>query len=300
MTLDRQTKMHVLRTLDQRLDRLNRAAILALAVCGVVIVGGVDYLTGYEVSLSLFYLAPVALATWYARRGGIGIAMLSCLSWYTAEMATGSQYSHPTIPVWNALVRFGFFLITSLLLTALRNNLFDQRHLARTDELTGLYGRRAFEDRLKHDLASARRRKSALTLVYIDLDDFKAVNDSHGHSEGDLVLRVIGQVLNDSAREADTAARIGGDEFALVLPDTDSLGAQEFVSKLARELKEALEGSNWRVSSSIGVVTVLDSATSPEGAVAAADELMYEVKHGGKGAVAFSVLGEAVPPCGSS
>ena len=285
---------HALYTLDQRLGGYNRAVILTLAACGVVVVGGVDYLTGYEISLSLLYLGPVALATWYGGRAGIGIAIFACLIWYAAEMGTGRQYSHPTIPVWNAFVRFGFFLVTSVLLAALRDILLDHRHQARTDSLTGLYGRREFESRLEHDLALAHRHKSALTLVYMDLDNFKTVNDLQGHSEGDRVLRAVGQVLNDTARKTDTAARLGGDEFALVLPDTDYPGAQQFIAKLTSGLEAAFEGNQWPVTSSIGVVTFLDSATPVQKAVETVDELMYEVKRAGKGAVAFSVLGTPV------
>lgn len=293
--MDVQTVMELLRALDHRVDRLSRAEILASAACGVLIVGGVDYLTGYEVSMSLFYLGPVALAAWYAGRWtGIAIAVLSCMSWYIAELAAGNQYSHPAIPVWNALVRFGFFFITGLLMAALRKNFRGQQHLARMDGLTGLYSRRAFEDRLQHDLALAQRRKSALTLAYVDLDDFKVLNDTRGHAEGDRVLRVIGRVLKDSVREVDTAARLGGDEFALVLPDTDNSGARQVISKITRDLHEALDADTRRVSCSIGVVTFLDPERSPEDAVAAADELMYQVKQKGKGAVAFSVVGEAV------
>jgi diguanylate cyclase (GGDEF)-like protein len=165
--------------------------------------------------------------------------------------------------------------------------------MARTDVLTELYGRRAFEDRLRHDLALAQRRMSPLTLAYVDLDDFKAVNDAHGHAEGDRVLRATGAALRDSVREVDTAARVGGDEFTLVLPDTDHIGAQRVVSKLRRRLQEALGTSAAEVTCSIGVVTFLDANISPVAAVAAADELMYQVKSKGKGAVAFSVLGDA-------
>jgi diguanylate cyclase (GGDEF)-like protein len=289
--------MSLLGTLDRYLDRLTQAQIFALAAFGVALVGAIDYLTGYEVTISVFYLAPVALAAWYAERGtGIVIAVLSCASWYIADLGAGNQYSHPAIAVWNALVRFGFFLITGLLVTMLRESLRAQQYLARTDGLTGLYSRRAFAERLEHDLALAQRGKNALTLAYLDVDDFRAVNDTLGHAGGDRVLRVIGRVLRESVREADTAARIGGDEFALVLPDTDPRGADQIISKLTGELREALGASDLQVTCSIGVVTFLDAGTSSEHAVASADEVMYRVKHAGKGAVEFSVFGDPVRP----
>lgn len=289
--------MHPLRYLDRRLGQLNGAGVLALAACGVPIVGWIDYVTGHEVALSLFYLAPVSVAAWYAGwRNGLAIAIFSCVTWYFAELAAGAGYSHPAIHIWNALIRFGFFFVTALLVAKLRKSLRREQYLARTDALTGLSCRREFEDMLEHDLALAKRNSSSLTLAYVDVDDFKSLNDAHGHTSGDQVLRGIGRTLKHSLRKADTAARVGGDEFALILPDTDSHGAREAISKLTHELRAAVRADGYEVSFSIGVVTFRDSAISAEHAVTAADKLMYEVKHQGKGAVAFRALGGAVQP----
>jgi diguanylate cyclase (GGDEF)-like protein len=287
--------MSLFAALNQRLVRLAPASILALAAVTLVVIAAADYLTGYEVGMSLFYLGPVALAAWYAgRRPGIAFASASCLAWYIAEVATGHPYSHWVIPVWNALIRFGFFFITSLLLSTLRASLVKERQLAQTDGLTGLYSRRAFEHRLEHDLALARRHAHAMTLVYVDVDNFKAVNDTHGHGQGDQVLRMTAQVLQSSLRETDTAARLGGDEFALVLPDTDGVAAQQVIAKLTRQLDDAIAGHRLVVTFSIGVLTLLDCDVSVSEAVAAADELMYGVKRQGKAGVAFGVRGDAV------
>jgi diguanylate cyclase (GGDEF)-like protein len=287
--------------LHRYLDRFTRAGILALAGCGVGIVAYVDYVTGYEVSMSVFYLGPVAVAAWYAGRWpGVAIGAICCVSWYITDFATGHQYSHPAIMVWDSLVRFGFFLVTGLLLTALRASYLRQRGLAQTDGLTELYSRRAFEDRLEHDLALAQRRKSAITLAYLDLDNFKALNDAHGHTEGDRVLQATGRVLKDLVRHADTAARLGGDEFALILPDTDGHGAQQAIANIALELKKAFTAGKFDVTCSIGVVTFLDPLLSVANAVAAADEGMYEAKRKSKGGIAFIVLGGAVQPRAAS
>jgi diguanylate cyclase (GGDEF)-like protein len=265
-----------------------------LAVCGVGIVGFGDYVTGYEVSMSLFYMGPIAVAAWYAgRTAGVAIAVLSCVGWYIADIAAGNEYSNPLIAVWNVLVRLGFFLITSLLLTALRESLLKERHLAQRDGLTGLYGRRAFEERLEHDIALAQRASSPVTIVYLDLDDFKAVNDTYGHVEGDRVLRTVGAALDKSIRHADTAGRLGGDEFALVLPDTDDYGAQRVISNLTRQIHEAVTAGRSPVTCSIGVVTFFCPPVSARSILAAADALMYEVKRNGKSAIAYKVLREA-------
>ncbi len=283
--------MRLLGVFDRHLANRSAIHILLLAAAAVVAVGALDFASGYEVSMSVFYLGPVALAAWYAnRRIGLAVALLSCLSWYIADTAAGSHYSHPVIPVWNALVRLAFFLITAELLAMLRRSLRRNQHLARTDGLTGLYGRRAFEDRLAHDLEVARRRREPLALAYVDVDDFKAVNDTHGHAGGDRVLREIGRVLEHAVREADTAARVGGDEFALVFPDTDEAGARRVVSKLAAALRESLDAEGFDTTVSIGVVIFNGPPASPGRAVAAADEAMYRVKQGGKNAIGFHVF----------
>lgn len=284
--------MPILASADRRLRRLENPRIIALSLLGALLVGVADYLTGYEISMSLFYLGPVALATWYGgRRAGIGIASISCVLWYGTQLASGFPYSHPLIPVWNALIRFGFFFVTSSLLIALRGSLVEQRHLARTDALTGLCSRRAFEDRLDHELAMAQRHRTPLTLAYLDLDDFKAVNDSLGHAEGDRLLRTTGQAVQKALRKTDFAARLGGDEFALLLPGSDGHGAQRVVEHLRCELRETFSASSLEITCSIGVVSFLEPGVSPTDALAAADALMYEVKRQGKAAVAFRVVG---------
>jgi len=287
-----------LAALNLRLENLGTVLITALAMCGVTVVGIVDYLTGYEISFSLFYLAPVSMAAWYSgRRAGVAIAALSCACWYAANLASGSEYSHPAIPAWNALVRLGYFLVTTLLLASLREHLRTEQQLARIDGLTGLHGRRSFEDRLEHDIELAQRHRTPITIAYVDLDDFKAVNDNRGHAEGDRVLATAGRVIRSSVRQTDTASRLGGDEFALVLPETDDRGARQVVTKMVSDLLAAFEAGRWNVGCSVGVVTFFNPAVTATQAVAAADALMYEVKRGGKRAIEFRVVpGVAAPP----
>lgn len=268
--------------------------ILVIAACGVGVVGFFDYVTGFLISISVLYLGPVLLAAWYAGRfAGSGISLLACASWYAADAAAGQPMDHPIIETWNAFVRLGHFVVLSVLAATLRKSLSHERELARTDNLTGLFGRRAFEERLEHDLALARRREGHLTIAYLDLDNFKTLNDTHGHAEGDRVLRTMGRVLGENRRGADTVARLGGDEFALVFPDTDQRMAQMVIAKLRQDLQKAFESGPWRFSCSMGAVTF--QATPPDlaEALSAADALMYDVKRKGKDAVAFKVMGEA-------
>jgi len=279
--------------MDRVLTRLTAMQVSAIALAGIVLVGLMDYATGYEISFSLFYLGPVALAAWYAgRRNAIAIAVLAAGVWLVADTAAGHPYTHPLITMWELLVRLGVFLMLGLSLVALRAALNRERDLARTDVLTGLSTRRAFEEQLEHDIKLDHRRHATLTLAFLDLDDFKDVNDNYGHAEGDRVLRITGRVLKDSTREADTVARIGGDEFVLVLPDTDPHGAAEAISKIRRDLRLSLAAGAPKatVTFSVGAITFLEAPHSMEEALKAADDLMYAAKHRGKGTALFRVI----------
>jgi len=278
-------------TLDGWLASRPRWLILALALCALAGVGFIDVVTGYEISVALFYLVPVGIAAWYAGRGaGTLLAALSCMVWYFADAGSGHPYTHSLIPVWNALVRFGFFLITALLLVSLRQRLAAERLQARTDALTGLLNSRAFMERLEYTLALAGRSGNPLTLAYIDVDNFKGINDQYGHSEGDRVLRAFGQAMAECTRRADTAARIGGDEFALLLTNMEAKGAAEAISKLTRRLQESLRAGGKPVTCSIGAVTFKKLPANADEAMKVADALMYEVKRKARNDVAFRVV----------
>ena len=274
--------------LDRVLARLSHGQLLIVSLCTVAVVAAVDYVTGYEISFSLFYLAPVALAAWYVdKRTAIAIAALSSVSWFLADFAAGNHYHHWTVPIWNALIRLGFFLVNGILVAILRQVLLDQQQRASIDALTGVFSRRAFQERLQHDLQIARRNRAPLTLALLDLDNFKTLNDTQGHAKGDQALICAAQALMKATRAMDTVARLGGDEFVLVLPETDRPGAEEVIAKLRHELQRALESVAPGVTCSIGVLTFLDAPGSVDAAVGAADALMYDAKRQGKNAVTY-------------
>ena len=154
-------------------------------------------------------------------------------------------------------------------------------YLAATDGLTGLANRRVLDDRVQLAFQSARRYQSPLSVVLLDIDNFKKRNDQFGHAAGDLILQRMGALIRGCARETDLAARYGGEEFVVVLPNTDGDGATQF----AERLKAAMEQESWPggpVTASIGTASLDHWTVSGERLVALADDAMYEVKCTGK------------------
>jgi diguanylate cyclase (GGDEF)-like protein len=154
-----------------------------------------------------------------------------------------------------------------------------------TDELTGLANHRRFQELLGAEVEQVRRYHHPLGLIMLDIDDFKAINDTHGHPQGDLVLKAVARVLRDNSREADTPARYGGEEMALILPHTDLEGAHAIAERV-RIAIEALRISSvdgdgmLRTTASVGVAAT--SNGSREALIADADAALYEAKRQGK------------------
>jgi diguanylate cyclase (GGDEF)-like protein len=162
-----------------------------------------------------------------------------------------------------------------------------------TDELTGLSNQRRFREQIAREDARARRFKHDLSLIMLDIDDFKQVNDEHGHLQGDAVLRMVGRVLGEESRGVDEPARYGGEEFAVALPETDLAGALELAerirSRIEAERVPNVDGAaSLRVTASIGAASMPISAGNVQELIAAADAALYEAKRAGKNRVVTS------------
>ena len=262
-----------------------------MAMVLVALIGLADVATGAELSSSVFYALPVGLAAWYSGRAwGLGLCVLGAATWYEADVLAGSTYSAHWIPVWNAGVRFLFFFIIASLLVRLRAALELQRKLAEADALTGLANTRRFLAAVDAEVVRAARYRHPTSLAYLDIDGFKGVNDRWGHEAGDAVLAEVARVLRGRLRRTDLPARVGGDEFAVLLPETGADAAREALEKLRADLGAAMSAHRWPVGFSIGVVTAEEGVTGGEDLIREADALMYGVKRGGKGEIAFRSL----------
>jgi diguanylate cyclase (GGDEF)-like protein len=165
----------------------------------------------------------------------------------------------------------------------------EQASEARIDALTGLANRRALEEILAAEISRAHRFAHELAVVLLDLDRFKEINDSFGHAAGDVMLRAVSRLLTSLARQGDTVARWGGEEFVVVLPETDLAGAQRFAERLRRTI-EAHAVGDMRTTASCGVATMLPEDNVEE-LLGAADRALYQAKSNGRNRTESAVRG---------
>ena len=276
-----------------RAERLPAEGALGLALVIIALVGITDFASGGDLAFSPFYLVGVFLAsTTNSRVGRVGIAVAAALAWVAADVLNRPEgYSHVLVPVWNTSARFMVFWLVGVLTFSLRKLLSHERLVSRTDGLTSLANARSFYETARGALIRQRRSLRPLTMAYVDIDNFKTVNDTLGHEAGDEVLRGVAARLSERIRETDFAARLGGDEFAILLPDTDATGARRVLEEMRTYLGELANAEGWPVSFSIGSATFMKPTNDVEEMVHTADQLMYDVKRAGKNNVAYATFG---------
>ena len=277
-------------TFFEKQSKSFRVTVVAVGFALIGVIGVTDFLTGYELAFSVFYVIPIAIVTWsMGRQLGLVTSLVSAFVWLGADLGTGHIYTHPLIPVWNTLIRLAFFVLITMLLSALSSATERERELARTDYLTGAVNARLFYELVQTEIDRLQRYKRPFTLAYFDLDNFKSVNDQFGHAIGNQVLRAVVRSARKHLRITDVVARLGGDEFALLLPETDQESACAAISKIRGRLLEEMRQSNWPITFSIGVLTCSCSAPhTTDELVGLADDIMYSVKHDGKNAIKYS------------
>jgi diguanylate cyclase (GGDEF)-like protein len=233
-----------------------------------------------EVKLGLLYLVPVLVVTWYE---GIALGVVFTIVAMALRMAIELEQTNISVGI-SLLNQLSFAVVAGIAMLAyrrLRSSQQDLARLATQDQLTGVLNARAFADRLTQELERNRRYPRPLSLLYLDLDNFKVINDSHGHQTGDAVLRLVADAMRTSVRTADIVGRLGGDEFAVLMPETDAQLADAAAKRLAGSLRTVFKGTP-SVTASIGVVSCSATDANTDDLLRRADQAMYDAKKMGK------------------
>ena len=266
---------------------------LGVSLVMIAVLGFLDYVSGYEMSFSIFYLVPISYAAFFAGApAGIFISVVSAVTWLAADLSYGHEYSHIAIPAWNMAMRLGYFIIHAMLLSKFVKLHGVTKNLSITDPLTGAYNWRFFEEVLTREKERSRRTGKPFTLAYFDLDNFKSLNDTEGHSAGDDLLRTITSDIKRVISSRDLLARLGGDEFIILLSETDVADAKKTAARINDVLVKTMDRRKWPVTLSIGVATFRDLSLEINQMVNVVDDLMYKAKKAGKNNMEFMSVDE--------
>ncbi len=276
----------------ESLEHLRPAFVVAIAGLLVCAIALATYLTPVDIRFSFFYLAPVALAAWFVGpQAGVFFSVLGAGVWLLESFLEGKDgLADSAVTYSNAVLLVGFFLLFAALLSALRAALWREKAAARVDALTQIPNRRAFAELAEAEIERVARYGGRFTVAYLDLDNFKQVNDRFGHETGDRVLIQTAQAIRKSLRVNDIVARLGGDEFMVLLPQTELSDADTVLRKLEAQLSDVMRQGQWPVTVSIGAATFEKPPASVEQMVELVDGLMYSAKAGGKGRLETRVV----------
>ena len=251
----------------------------------VAAVAYVDFVTGTELRVFPLYFLPVLAVSLRLGSGpGLAAAAVCAVAWELSNRLAG-RTGRPAVTAVNLLVMALAFASVALLAAAQRRSLARERALSRTDNLTGLLNGRGFYEAAATELARSTRYRHPVTLAYLDLDDFKEINDRLGHARGDAVLVAVAHALRRACRVTDVVARLGGDEFVVLFPETARAAAEAALLKLRVRVEEASAQCGSPLTASVGSVSYASPPADVETLVHEADRAMYVVKSGGKNAL---------------
>jgi diguanylate cyclase (GGDEF)-like protein len=281
-----------------RFTRLPRPAIVAVGLVLITAIAYFDYLAGPRVLLNIFYLLPVMLVAWASGSSacGLTVAVGTFLVGPIEAMITDFHDVSLPVAIWNGAVRLSVFCVVLFLMARVRKLMSKLEEQALADELTGLANLRALRETAATEIERSRRFDHPLSLAYLDIDDFKTVNDRVGHEAGDRVLVALASVARATMRSIDMVARVGGDEFVILMPETGDETALPLADRLRAAFSRAVKVEGVPVTCSIGLVSFKRPPASVDDMLAAADGLMYEAKAAGGDAVRVI---EATSPVGA-
>jgi diguanylate cyclase (GGDEF)-like protein len=275
-------------------DRLPLWTFQLTLAAGTALISFVIYASGDPTSAYTMLYVWIALYAFYFFRLSQAFFQVACVGFAYAFVLHFKESI--AVPAARWLITVGTVVGAGILIAVLKSRVetLVERlsHSAKTDPLTGLLDRRGFEECFDYELERARRGSGRLSLVLLDLDYFKIVNDRFGHAAGDIALERLGDLLMATKRQVDTAARVGGEEFALLLPESDIAGAFTVCERVRHRVRGLFadeefsllgaEGMDTPLTVSLGVASFPLHGTSPAELLGAADLALYEAKRRGR------------------
>lgn len=285
---------------------LRRYINLTIIVITCLISSGIGFAFGRVSGLSDPWFWAVLIVPWVTLFLGLKLlqrfasTLLIILSFSSGFIAPFPEHlAYPRLSTVIILLIGMVFLISlagHVLYHFMRKDYFQQRELeekkkklrklARYDQLTGLLNRRSFENELEEEFERSQRYDNKLSVLMIDLDHFKEINDTYGHQAGDQVLEVVGELLHKHTRTSDSGGRYGGEEFCVFLPETDSNRAKKTAQRFRESLKDhefgTEDGESFRVTCSIGVAERTDEMSNFTRLIKSADKALYDAKQQGR------------------
>jgi diguanylate cyclase (GGDEF)-like protein len=264
--------------IHQNLDHQTWQMRALLACLFTLILAMLDLWSGPDLSFALFYLLPIGILAWYnSQRQALLLTIGITANWIADGILGGLD---PIIAIWNALLRGGFFVVVITLLVQLQQAYVEQQRLAQHDPLTGLVNMRA----LQQYFTTLPTTDNHLTVAGLDLDNFKQVNDRLGHSSGDAALQMVADTMRSNIRGHDLCARIGGDEFVILLANCDAATAGHVLTRIQATIRQKSDAEGWGISASIGAISMPMAVVGGnlDHLLQLADKAMYRAKSDGK------------------
>ncbi len=280
---------------DAALRRLPDWALFAICMALLGAVAAFKVTAGHDVPVADFILLPVAGLAWLARSRWYAYLAAVIAMVVTVAIAEIGAASAPWGAALDAAcVRFAVYVVVIMFVQAMHKMQVQRDAEARRDHQTAAANARAFEAAAQTEIGRLRRYGRPVSLLYLDVDDFKAINDRFGHTAGDQVLGTASHVMRCTVRANDLVARLGGDEFAVLMPETERFSAVALARRLREELKRVTLPDGRPMRFSMGVASFTHAPESVDAMIRAADALMYRAKDQGKGRIESGEVGAAV------
>jgi diguanylate cyclase (GGDEF)-like protein len=280
-----------IKTIIEYPEKLPKPFLTFVGLLLVLLIGGLDTITSYDISVSVLYLIPIILIAWY--EGGVPAALVSIFSaitWATSDLVSGHKYSHITVRIWNTTMVLGMFFLVAYSIAAVKKLFLKEHEHADTDDLTGVANIRFFYEQARIEISRSAAYKHPLTLAYINIDNLRHVNDTLGHIAGDYLLHEVARIMRTTLRSTDLISRLGGAQFAVLMPETANANATAVVYKVQEQLMQAVNKKGWPVTFSAGVVTSDGPTYTLDELIAKAEDLMKAARETGKNAVKSRIL----------